>query len=309
MTLTSDDTVEFVPDAEDPLRLFRPQAPPVRIEFGALSDRGKVRRNNEDNFVVVRRSRARSVLMTSLSDDDLPYSQEDAFVMIVADGMGGPAFGEVASSLALRAAWDLASQKSCWIMKLNEEEVQEIRERAEVCVQLLNRVLLEQAELNPDFAGMGTTLTCAYSMGADLVIIHVGDSRAYIIRGQEVRQITHDHTLAQDLKDVGADSSDTIAFRHLLTNCLGAGTSDVTAEVNFFKLQDGDQLLLCTDGLSDLVDRDEIGEVLSRHSDPQAACQALVDQALDYGGKDNVTVILARYQIPEEAAGEPEDAD
>ena len=258
--------------------------------------------------MVVRRSRARSVLMTSLGDDSLPYSQDDAFVMIVADGMGGQAFGEVASSLALRTAWDLASHKSSWIMKLDESEIQEIKERAKVCVQLLNRALLEQAESNPDFAGMGTTLTCAYSMGADLMIIHVGDSRAYIVRGQEVRQVTHDHTLAQDLMDAGMEPSYTIGFRHLLTNCLGCGTDEVFADVNLFRLQDGDQLLLCTDGLTDLVKDDEIGEVLSQHGEAQAACQALVDLALDRGGKDNVTVVLARYQIPEEehrAAGPP----
>jgi protein phosphatase len=303
MTKSNDDTVTFIPDITDPLRLFRPQAPPVRIEFGALSHCGSVRPRNEDNYVVVRRSRARSVLMTSLREDSLPYSQDDAFVMIVADGMGGRAFGEVASSLALRTAWDSASQASSWIMKLNEDELPEIKDRAEACVQLLNRTLLEQAELNPDFAGMGTTLTCAYSMGADLVIIHVGDSRAYIVRGHEVRQITHDHTLAQDLKDSGLDSSDTIGFRHLLTNCLG-GSGDVFAEVNFFRLEDGDQLLLCTDGLTDLVDDDEIGEVLSHETNAQTACQALVDRALGYGGKDNVTVVLARYEIPEQESDE-----
>ena len=307
MTLTNDDTIDYVLDLEDPLRMFGPQTAPVRIEFGALSDQGSVRTNNEDNFVVVRRSRARSVLMTSLGDDRLPYSQDDAFVMIVADGMGGQAFGEVASSLALRAAWDLASQKSSWIMRLNESEIQEVRDRAETCVQLLNRTLLEQAESNPDFAGMGTTLTCAYSMGADLVIIHVGDSRAYIVRGREVRQITHDHTLAQDLMDAGMKSSDTLGFRHLLTNCLGCGTGEVFADVNFFRLQDGDQLLLCTDGLTDLLEDDEIGQLLSQHSEAQAACQALVDLALDRGGKDNVTVVLARYQIPDEAENESEN--
>lgn len=300
MAITNDDTASFHPVVDDPLRMFRPRVAPVRIEFGAVSHRGKVRPKNEDNYVVVRRSRARTVLMTSL-DDNPPYSQDDAFVMVVADGMGGQAFGEVASSLALRTAWDFATHASSWIMKLNEDELQAVRDRAEACVQLLNRTLLEQAELDPDFAGMGTTLTCAYSMGADLVIVHVGDSRAYVVRGQQVRQITHDHTLAQDLIDAGMEPDDTIEFRHLLTNCLGAGSDDVTAEVNIFRLQDGDHLLLCTDGLTDLVTDDEIGQLLSRNDDAQAACQTLVDLALERGGKDNVTVVLARYEIPEEA--------
>ena len=301
MTRTNHDTVEFEQPRGDSFSMFRPQSPEVRIEFGAVSDVGKVRQVNQDHYMVVRRSRARSILMTNLPSEGLPYSQDDAFVMVVADGMGGQAFGEIASRLALRSAWDHASEAACWIMKLDEGSEAKVRQQAETCVKKLNDTILEQARLHPEFAGMGTTLTCAYSMGRELVVVHVGDSRAYCLRGNEIRQITQDHTLAQDLIDSGMAPESTVAFRHLLTNCLGADSDDVTAEVNFLSLQDGDRLLLCTDGLSDLVRDEEIADIVRFGRDSQKTCQTLVDLALSRGGKDNITVLLARYEIPSQA--------
>jgi protein phosphatase len=301
MSPTNNDTVEFDSLDRDALGMFRPQKPKVQIEFGAVSDIGKVRKVNQDHYMVIRRSRARSILMTNLPPGEATYSQDDAFVMVVADGMGGQAFGEIASRLALRSAWDQASEAACWVMKLDEGSKEEVRQRAEDGVKKLNETLLEYAKSNPEFAGMGTTLTCAYSMGRDLVVIHVGDSRAYCLRGRAICQITQDHTLAQDLIASGMAPESTVAFRHLLTNCLGAGSDDVTAEVNFLKLQDGDRLLLCTDGLSDLVQDEEIADIARLEPDPQKACQTLVDLALSRGGKDNITVLLARYEIPSQA--------
>jgi protein phosphatase len=309
MPRTNHDTVEFEALSSESFSMFRPQTPTVRIEFGAISDVGKVRQVNQDHYMVIRRSRARSILMTNLPAEGKPYSQDDAFVMVVADGMGGQAFGEIASRLALRSAWDHASEAASWIMKLDKGSEAEVRQRAEACVKQLNETLLEHARINPDFAGMGTTLTCAYSMGRELVVIHVGDSRAYCLRGKEIHQITQDHTLAQDLIDSGMAPESTVAFRHLLTNCLGAGSDDVTAEVNFLSLQDGDRLLLCTDGLSDLVQDEEIADIVRFGKDPQTTCQTLVDLALSRGGKDNITVLLARYEIPSQADVETAEWD
>jgi protein phosphatase len=300
-TRTNHDTVEFGSPSGDALEMFRSHTPSVRIEFGAVSDVGKVRPINQDHYMVVRRMRARSVLMTNLPADELPYSQDDAFVMVVADGMGGQAFGEIASRLALRSAWDNASEAVSWIMKLDKAKKEEVRQRAEACVKQLNKTLLEQSRLHPQFAGMGTTLTCAYSMGQDLVVVHVGDSRAYCLRDNKIHQITQDHTLAQDLIDSGMAPESTVAFRHLLTNCLGADSDDVTAEVNFLSLQDGDRLLLCTDGLTDLVRDEEIARIVVQGRNPQTSCQELVDLAMSRGGKDNITVLLARYEIPTQA--------
>jgi protein phosphatase len=301
MSRTNNDTVEMSTPTGDTLGPFRPQLPPVQIAFGAVSDRGKVREMNQDHFMVVRRSRARSILMTNLPADGLPYSQDDAFMMVVADGMGGQAFGETASRLALQAVWDHACEAANWVMKLDREGQEEVRIQAETCVKQLNETLLEQTRQDPQLTGMGTTLTCAYSMGRELVVIHVGDSRAYCLRGEHIHQITQDHTLAQDLVDAGMTPEATVAFRHLLTNCLGAGSGEVTAEVNFLSLRDGDYLLLCTDGLTDLVRDEEIADIVGTGQDPQVTCQTLVDLALSRGGRDNVTVLLARYQIASEA--------
>jgi protein phosphatase len=148
---------------------------------------------------------------------------------------------------------------------------------------------------------MGTTLTAVLTAGLDALVAHVGDSRAYLFRGGALEQLTRDHTVAQRLMDTGAlpsVASATGFMRHVLTNCLGGGSHDVKVETYPLRLADGDRLLLCTDGLTDMLGAEEIRDVLAQHPDPQEACGALVDRALDHGGKDNVTVVLARYVAP-----------
>jgi PPM family protein phosphatase len=269
----------------------------VYVQFGALSHRGNVRKNNEDHFVVMRRTRSREVLLTSLATETLPEAEEEGYVMIVADGMGGAAFGEVASELALRTAWELGSHEVIWPQQINDREVQRLLQDSNDCVQLIHQLLQQRSHECPEMTGMGTTLTAVYSVGADAFVVHVGDSRAYLIRGETIRQITRDHTLAQQLMDAGVDASRTVAFQHVLTNCLGGDADNVSSDVHHLQLQDGDHLLLCTDGLSDLVHEDEIQRIVQESQHPQEACRWLVDLALQRGGKDNVTVLLGRYTL------------
>jgi protein phosphatase len=161
---------------------------------------------------------------------------------------------------------------------------------------VIQETLLEYAENDPRLAGMGTTLTCAHAIGSDIVIAHVGDSRAYHFRDGQVQQVTRDQTLAQDLLDAGMPARDTLRFRHILTNCFGGDAREVRSEVYHLRLQHGDAILLCTDGLSDLIDDFEIAQVLEAEAPAQAACNRLVQMALDRGGKDNITVVLGRFR-------------
>ena len=287
-------------DTADPLPLGvvdNPATTHVSVQFGALSHRGNIRRNNEDQFIVMRRTRSRQVLLTSLSGGALSESEEVGYVMIVADGMGGAAFGEVASELALRTVWALGSHGMIWPQVIDDQEVQRLLKDSDVCIQLIHQLLQRRCEAQPEMAGMGTTLTAAYSLGTDAFIIHVGDSRAYLIRGDAIRQITRDHTLAQQLVEAGLEASRTVAFQHVLTNCLGGDADEVTGDVYHLPLQDGDHLLLCTDGLSDLVDEYEIQQAVHQARHPQEACRRLVDLALERGGKDNITVVLGHYAL------------
>jgi serine/threonine protein phosphatase PrpC len=284
---------------------FAPSPLPVEIEFGALSHPGKVRKNNEDHYLVTRRSRSRQVLMSNLPEGYLPVAaDDDAYVIVVADGLGGQAFGELASKLAIRTAWDLSLSEIKWTLKVSEREVEELKEKAELYFQLIDRALIQEGQVKPQAAGMGTTLTFAYTIGSNAFVFHVGDSRAYLFRGDRLERLTSDHTMAQQLVDAGVLTPESVAtssFRNMLTNCVGCSKEGVKVEMRHIKVEDGDALLICSDGLTDMVDESEMSKTLSAHSVPQDVCQALLDKALDHGGRDNVTIVLARYSIPDRA--------
>jgi protein phosphatase len=159
---------------------------------------------------------------------------------------------------------------------------------------------------------MGTTLTAVRSLGRDLVITHVGDSRAYLLRSGSLLRLTRDHTFAQLLVETGHLKPGDVArspHRHVLTNALGGSTADVHVDTDRLQLEDRDRLLLCSDGLTDLVDDGSISKILLETMRSSDACERLVQRALDAGGHDNVTVIVAAYEIPQEAARAKDDSD
>jgi protein phosphatase len=147
---------------------------------------------------------------------------------------------------------------------------------------------------NPPLAGMGTTWTSAHLLPPHVVIVHIGDSRAYLLHHGELTQITRDDTVAQAYLDAGVDPATANKFRHMLLNSFGGDTDAVTARIHLLQIEPGDKLLLCTDGLTDMVAGKEIAGILQRFASPQAACDKLVSAALDGGGHDNITVVLAR---------------
>jgi protein phosphatase len=290
-------TVEASPISEGSAGKYQAATPTVRVEFGATTHTGKVRENNEDHFAVVRRTRSREVLLTNVADVIFP--DDHAYTLVVADGVGGRGFGELASEFVLRFGWELAGQATSWLMKFEETNWEEIRARVKSYVSRIHAALQEHALSHPQLLGMGTTWTCLYVMGKDAVLAHVGDSRAYAFRQGGLRQLTHDHTFAQALIDRGVPTEETGPFRHILTNSLAARTEAVHPEIDHVPLCHGDRLLLCTDGLTDMVSDDDIAATLRSIAQPQAASDALVHLALQNGGRDNVTVILADFQIVE----------
>ena len=153
--------------------------------------------------------------------------------------------------------------------------------------------------------GMGSTMTGVRSLGRDLLVAHVGDSRAYLFRAGRLHRLTKDHTYAQLLVDIGqlqaCDVPDS-GKRHILTNVLGGSLGHVRVDIDLLQLENGDRVLLCSDGLTDLVDDDTIAKALMRTHASKEACAELVQLALDSGGRDNVTVIVAAYSLPDEHA-------
>jgi protein phosphatase len=281
-------------------RYFGPDAPFLRPEFAALSHPGKVRPDNADHYAVVRRQRSRDVLLTNLPDGALRPSLQEAFAMLVADGVGGAAYGELASMLALQAGWDCGAHAFKWHFKITEAEADDLMEHLKGYGHLMQQTLCQRARLDPRLAGMATTITAAVLVGTDAFFGHAGDSRAYLFRKGSLWQLTQDHTRAQQLVEAGIYPSVAAAppwLRRLLTNCLSAGKRDVDVEVCHVELAEDDRVLLCTDGLTDMVGDGEIARILDYHPDPAEACQALVDAALDRGGRDNVTVVLGCIRL------------
>jgi serine/threonine protein phosphatase PrpC len=296
-------TAEYISNQPFASQFFVGSAAPVFVQFGGASHVGRVRTNNEDHFAVIRRSRSQEVLLSNLPEGSLSPAADAAYCFIVADGLGGAAAGEWASRLALQKAWDLAGDASSWIMKFHDLSAQQVRERTEAFATEMHNSLREYGRADPELSGMATTWTSAYIVAWDALIAHVGDSRAYLFRRGELRQITRDQTLAQELIDSGVPPEQTRRVRHILTNTVGGNAETVSPDVAHLILEKSDRVLLCTDGLTELVSDREIAEVVGRPIRPQAACDTLIQLALDHGGKDNVTVVLVEFtDQPLEAA-------
>jgi protein phosphatase len=275
----------------------------ARVDAAGLTHQGLVRANNEDHFYVVRFGRYLERLFTNLPEEEMPRRlEETGYGLVVADGVGGREAGEVASRLAINSLVNLVLLTPDWILRRDDATLnEELRRRAAERFAQVNVVLDEQAQADPTLGRFATTLTVAASLGTHLLVTHLGDSRAYLLRGERLFQLTRDHTLAQDLVDSGRLGRSEIAthpWRHVLTRALGGGSTADEPDLDEFTLADGDALLLCSDGLTDMVKDDRIAEILRGAPTAELACQALVEAALQAGGKDNVTVVVARYQFP-----------
>jgi PPM family protein phosphatase len=275
--------------------------PRVAVSFGGLTDRGKVRDRNEDHFLIARLAKTMQICGTSLpSDGQTPFSEEEGYLIVVADGMGGAAAGERASALAVESVESFVQNTLKWFLHLGGHEERVLFEELRESLQRADRTLFERARNNPALHGMGTTLTMAYSVANDLYIVHAGDSRAYLFRDGQLDQVTSDHTIAQALVDAGVISAEEARHhqrRHVVTNVVGGPSEGVYAEIHKLEIRDGDVLLFCTDGLTEPVPDADIAEVLAHRGDPEEAARTLVDLALERGGPDNVTVVVARFQV------------
>ena len=273
----------------------------VRVDVAGLSDKGKIREENQDHFLVVRAGRYAETIATSLPPGAIPERSEDrGLVMVVADGMGGHAAGELASRTVLVTLTHLILNHPQWALKVDEKSAAAIQERLLARYQALDAALAERMQADPTLKGMGTTLTFAYSIGLDLFIAHAGDSRAYLFHEGSVHQLTRDHTYVQRLVDAGMMSREAAAghqLRGALTNVLGGNQRSVDVELERLRIASGDRLLLCSDGLTGTMTDEEIAGILARSTSAAESCGRLVDLALERGAPDNVTVIVARYEI------------
>lgn len=242
------------------------QPSPLRFRVGARTDVGRVREGNEDSFMA-----------------RLP-------LLAVADGMGGHQGGEVASKLALETLKKAADGQVALVEVVHQA----------------NRAVFDKAAQDPGLAGMGTTLTVFLVEGNTLRLAHVGDSRAYLLRDGQLQQITRDHTVVQRMVDEGritAPEAQIHPQRSILTRALGVD-QDIQVDQASIEPQPGDRLLLCSDGLTGMIDEEVILGILTQEQDPQAASDELVEAANQAGGQDNVTAVVVdvAQEVAEAAA-------
>jgi serine/threonine protein phosphatase PrpC len=266
-------------------------AGPVRVSVFGKTDLGRTRDHNEDTFLVADLSTGHANLKPEVRDHVIGPRGS---LFMVADGMGGAAAGELASQMAvdlihrhLSAVWatdpDLTEERFAYRM----------REAVERANQHIHNYAREHVEVR----GMGTTATVAGVFGTGLWLAQIGDSRGYLARDGEVIQLTKDQSLMQRLVDAGElteEEAQQSERRNIILQALGPDPR-VKVDLTHQVLRRGDTLVICSDGLSTLVRREEIGELLRRIPDLASACSALIDLANGRGGPDNITVILARF--------------
>jgi PPM family protein phosphatase len=185
-----------------------------------------------------------------------------------------------------------------WLITLEGAETSEVLREFKSALSTADVCVCAASSNHPGLRGMGTTLTMAYSFDRELFVAHVGDSRCYLLRGGVLQRLTRDDTLVQELVDAGVltpERAATHRFRHVITSVVGGTSPGVHTEVHRVRLEPGDVLLLCTDGLTTMLPDDRIAAVLQATTSPTSACEQLVCLANEQGGKDNVTVIVARY--------------
>ena len=284
----------------------------VRLDLGAMSDRGRVRPSNQDGYMVCRLGRTLDRLLSNLPEQALAARSEEAgHILMVADGMGGEAGGEVASSTALTSAIQQILAAPRWALRLDdpatrEREIEQMWERGRGYLAGIHAAVKQRAEAEPELTGMGTTFTAAFTVGCDLFLIHVGDSRAYLWSDGELQRITRDQTLAQHYVDLGMLQEDDPAarrYRHVLTQAVGGPQDELQASLHALRVADGDRVLLCTDGLTNEIRDDEIAGFLGRDAASQDVCDAMLALALERGAHDNVTAVLARFHVEAKPRG------
>jgi PPM family protein phosphatase len=280
---------------------FNPLSASVRVEFGARSRLGN-QRANEDHYLIFRVGRSQQVLASSLREADLPGQFEEyGYLMLVADGVGPLGSGAMASRLAISTLAHLVLHFGKWNLRIDERTAADVIDRAEWFYHRTADALAARSHLEPLLAGMGTTLTATFSAGNDLFYAHVGHSRAYLFRDGQLILLTRDHTLAQRLVErQGPVPVEPVAqdLKHILTDALGGAGRTPEVDIERLKLWDNDCILLCTDGLTDVVDDEAIADALALPRQLDEQCQALIDLAGARDSNDDVTVLLASYRIP-----------
>ncbi|MBA3344083.1 MAG: Stp1/IreP family PP2C-type Ser/Thr phosphatase [Gemmatimonadales bacterium] len=249
----------------------------MHFSCAARTDIGIVRSGNEDNYLML----------------------AERGIFIVADGMGGHAAGEVASEMAVR----ITSTAIGTVRGMGDEEVSE---RVREAIRTANDAIFERTLSEHDKRGMGTTATVLVLLPRRYLIGQVGDSRAYLLRGGEFHQLTKDHSYVQEQVDAGLltpDQARVHPYSNVITRCVGAG-ADLVPDLYFGNLEQGDIILLASDGLTGMLEDEQLTRILSSEGGPQNWVDRMIAEANRRGGLDNITAIVIRIDSVESNTGE-----
>src|SRR6267378_6256177 len=271
--------------------MFGRSSKPIRVEVFGKTDLGRTRDHNEDRFLVADLTRKAASLQPDVRQHDVGPR---GTLLVVADGMGGAAAGELASEMATETIYDHLVKT--WNAE-DEVTPQRFAYRLKEAVEVANASIHAHAKAHPEVRGMGTTTTAAGVLNDHLYLTQVGDSRAYLIRGGKAYQITKDQSLMQRLVEAGELTEEEAAQserRNIILQALGPDPK-VKVDLTHQEVRRGDVLVLCSDGLSGQVKKEEIAQIVTQATDLATACDKLIALANARGGPDNITVVMARF--------------
>ena len=273
------------------MSLFGGKKPTIKVSVFARTDVGQQREHNEDAFLVADLTRQNASLLPEVREHELGPKGS---LLMVADGMGGAAAGEIASEMATDSVYEHLTEH--WIPD-KEDTPQQFAFRLREAVEGANTKIHEHAKQNPDRRGMGTTTTAVGILGDYLYLTQVGDSRAYLVRQGRATQLTKDQSLMQRLVDAGElteEEAEQSERKNIILQALGPDPR-VRVDLTHQEIRKGDTVVVCSDGLSGQVSAEEIAAAVTENKDLVDACGALIDLANERGGPDNITAIIARF--------------
>ncbi|MEX2307225.1 MAG: protein phosphatase 2C domain-containing protein [Pirellulales bacterium] len=276
----------------------------TQMDCFGLTDVGRKRPNNQDHFLIADLNKSLRVHGTSLNlDDEIRiYGGSQGKLLIVADGMGGEAEGERASTIAVDQVTTYVLNSLAWCFRLEEESEHDFEDHLKEALASCQKSIHAVADTHPDMKSMGTTMTMVYIVWPRAFVVHVGDSRCYLFRDRKLEQVTTDHTMGHVLAEVGhirRDEARRSTMGHALWNVLGGRSDELSVDVYKLTLERDDTMLLCTDGLYDMVPHDMLEAALIASTSAETTCRKLVDLANTAGGSDNITLILSHFLAPQ----------
>ena len=276
----------------------------TQMDCFGLTDSGRKRPTNQDHFLIADLNKSMRVHDTSLTLDNEArvYGGSQGKLLIVADGMGGEAAGERACTIAVDQVTTYVLNSLAWCFRLEEGSEQDFEDHLKEALRSCQRSIQSAVGKHPEMKSMGTTMTMVYIVWPRAFVVHVGDSRCYLLRDHQLDQITVDHTMSEIMVEAGQMSREEARHSPMgnaLWNVLGGRSDELLVDIYKITLERDDILLLCTDGLYDMVPHEKLEELLSSRTSAEVTCRKLVDLANENGGRDNITVIVSHFLSPQ----------